>query len=170
MTQKLHSVNWFLVKIYRFTSTILYIILNVLKSLYLYTTDVRVLHKVSKSILQIHSHTIISLDNSSTTSDDHVGDLESHILNKNLQQLSICKHYDTSFYNDVVLKSPTQLYSCIDSKDRVKSHLAGKYSPNKKTKSVLKLINKRTHMMNLREMRSMTESESSLIKLERYRA
>ena len=75
MTQKQRTVDWFLMRMFRFTSTTLHVILNVRKAIYLDELPIQLIHTACKNIAMITPSKDINLDNSLTESDADVGDL-----------------------------------------------------------------------------------------------
>ena len=83
MTSKQRTVDWFLMRMFRFTSTTLHVILNVRNAIYLNEHCIQLLHTSCKNIVMITALKDITLDNSLTEPDVDVGDLRRQVDNSN---------------------------------------------------------------------------------------
>ena len=75
MTSTQRTDDWFLMRMFWFTSTTLHVILNVHNAIYLNELPIQLLHTACKNMVIITPMNDITLANSLTESDADVGDL-----------------------------------------------------------------------------------------------
>ena len=77
LTEKQRTTDWFLMRMFRFTSTTLHVVLNVNEAIYLHERDMKVCHQEYLSSLQLTPNKKVTLNNSLYLNDEDVGDLRS---------------------------------------------------------------------------------------------
>ena len=82
MTRTQNTVDWFLQRIGRFTSTSLHSVINVRNSLYFHNTNIKIIHSQCKNSMVPTPHTDITFDDNSESNniDDDVDNLYQTVI------------------------------------------------------------------------------------------
>ena len=80
LTCKQHSTDWFLARLFRFSSTTFYVFVNVIDAVYFDDPELKELHQKCKDIVKLTPRNRITVDNAMTLEDDDVPNQRSDLI------------------------------------------------------------------------------------------